>query len=316
MELQEILDRIDFKLPTTFKGRLFKYMSEKMHVVNPKVEKKYQRNFSKAYLIKGGELDLSKLTPIVVCYRPDSFPVEMRGYWIIDGQHRAIRIARSEYDEPVPFWVYEHPRDRSIKEVVEFEANLFYELNSLGKKPTKLDECRSGIYRNCAKSKFVLECMEAVDVVCDENFGSLDDKARCLEVFYHFYLLVTSDYAKVDDTDAIVKGRKLMDELYPNEKSVNGYFIRACCLLAEFIDELPSAKGTAFKQYLKNYCMIKKIKSIVRGRSSAQSPRFILWDILKEYKANSTSAAEGIGDATIDALVAINKRFADPNQDS
>ena len=61
-----------------------------------------------------------------------------------------VNIAHSELSivitlGDVPVVVYEHDEDATITECMKVEAQLFFELNSLAKKPTKLDEVRAGI---------------------------------------------------------------------------------------------------------------------------------------------------------------------------
>lgn len=262
---------------------------ERMKVDNFKIDDRYQRSISTNYIKKGGVLNLSRLTPIFVCRRPDSLPQEDSGYYVVDGQHRCCRIIHSVHEDDVPVVVYEHPENTSLEECIKTEANLFYKLNTLGKKPTKLEEIRAGIYSQDPESLHVLDCMEILNLKCD-NFGSEEEDAREIDVFYHFWMCCVKDYRN-NGMNKLVAGLKLLDEVYPEENIVNGYAIRAFCLLSEFIDSLKNGMKNRFEEYIfKNLKHTITLKILVKGRTSAQSPQYILHKIIGLY--NNSPLAE------------------------
>lgn len=313
MKIKDALGNYILKMPKTFVGQLMTYTE--MNVDNFRIDKQYQRHISPAYIKRGGELDLTKLTPIVVCKRPELLG-EDSGYYVVDGQHRTLRVIHSDYQGAVPVCVYEHPKHTTLEECVKFEAGLFHQLNSLGKKPTKIDEVRAGIYSGDKDSLFILDVMKSLNVTCD-NFGSEEDGAREVEVFTHFYMMCLIDYKH--ETSKILDGYKLLNEMYPRESSVNGYMLRACCLMSEFEKALSNGKKESFGKYIREVLpRIASIKSIVRGRTAAQSPQFILHDIIGRH--NDAPDTVNIGKEMILKLankdLGGNPRFNNPLWDS
>jgi len=312
MKIKDALGNYVLKMPRNFDGRLLHY--REMNVGEFKIDKQYQRHISPAYIKRGGHLDLAKLTPIVACKRPDLLG-EDSGYYVVDGQHRTLRVIHSDYEGPVPVCVYEHPKNSTLEECVKVEAKLFHDLNSLSKKPTKIDEVRAGIYSGDKDSLFILDVMKSLNVTCD-NFGSEEPDAREVEVFTHFYLMCLSDYKH--ETSKILDGFKLLNEMYPKEKSVNGYMLRACCLMSEFEKALSNGKKDSFDSYIREVLpRIASVKSIVRGRTAAQSPQFILHDIIARH--NDAPNTLNIGKEAILKLankdLGGNPRFLNPHWD-
>ena len=312
MKIKDALGNYILKMPKSFNGQLMKY--KEMTVDDFRIDKQYQRHISPSYIKRGGELDLTKLTPIVVCKRPELLG-EDGGYYVVDGQHRTLRVIHSDYEGPVPVCVYEHPNHTTLEECVKVEAGLFHQLNSLGKKPTKIDEVRAGIFSGDKDSLFILDVMKSLNVTCD-NFGSEEDGAREVEVFTHFYMMCLSDYKH--ETSKILDGYKLLNEMYSKEKTVNGYMLRACCLMSEFEKSLSNGKIDSFSSYIREILpRIASIKSIVRGRTAAQSPQFILHDIIVRH--NDAPNTVNIGNEMIRKLgnkdLGGNPRFLNPHWD-
>lgn len=315
MRIKDALGNFALKMPKSFSGNLLRY--EEMNVDEFKIDKQYQRHISPGYIRKGGALDLSKLTPIVVCKRPDSFDEESSGYYVVDGQHRTLRVINSDYRGPVPVVIMEHSEDATLEECVQTEAKLFHDLNSLGKKPTKMDEVRAGIYSKDPKALNTLNIMNLLNVSCD-NFGSEKGDAREVEVFTHFYILCNQDYDS-NHTSKILDGYNLLNTLYPKEITVKGDALRAMCLLYEFIEALTNGKKEKFSFYVYNVLPnIKTVKALTKGRATGQSPSFILHDIINMY--NESPNAIKIGQALIDKLsnkdIGGNPRFKLPQSDS
>lgn len=313
MNIRDALGKFALKMPTSFSGELLKYTE--MSVDDFKIDKKYQRHISPGYIRKGGPLNLSRLTPIVVCKRPDGFG-EDSGHYVVDGQHRTLRVIHSDYRGPVPVVVLEHDSDSTLEECVEIEAALFHDLNSLGKKPTKIDEVRAGIYSNDPKALHTLNVMEMLHLTCD-NFGSEEDDAREVKVFTHFYLLANQDY-DATQTSKILAGYALHEQLFPGEDVIQGDALRAMSLLVEFIAALTNGKQERFSAFVHNVLpQFKTVKSLTKGRATAQSPRFILHDIITMYNESQKTEHYRIGATLVEKLgnakLGGNPRFLDPN---
>ena len=224
-------------------------------------------------------------------------------------------MIKSNYTGTVPCSVYTHAEDATLEQCIEFEARLFHELNTLGKKPTKLDEVRAGIYSKDAKSLHILDMLETFNLTID-NLGSVKDDAKELEVFTHFYLLCTGDYPT--QVSKIGDGFELLNDLYPNETTVKGDALRAFCLVAEFIDALTNGKKVAFEKFVRDDLPnFKTLKALTKGRATGASAQFILHDILGWY--NDTPDAINIGNKLLDKLsnkaLGGNSRFAYPAKD-
>jgi len=308
--LRDVLNNYNLKIPKEYSGKFLPI--EELDVRNCKLDKKYQRHVSPGYIRKGGALDLTKLIPPVVARRPDHLDDEDSGDFVIDGQHRCLRVIKSNYTGTVPCSVYTHVEDATLEQCIEIEARLFHELNTLGKKPTKLDEVRAGIYSKDAKSLHILDMLETFNLTID-NLGSDGDKAKELEVFTHFYLLCTSDYPT--QVSRIRDGYNLLNYCYPDETTVKGDALRAFCLLQEFINSLTNGKQERFTAYVHNKLpKFKTLKALTKGRATGSSASFILHDIIVWY--NESPDAVNIGAKLLDKLsnkaLGGNPRFAYP----
>ena len=94
MNIRDAFNGYNINVPTYFSGKLMTY--NMMKVDDFKIAKEYQRHISPSAIKKGGPLDLNKLTPIVACKRPDG------DYFVVDGQHRTLRVIHSDYTGNVP----------------------------------------------------------------------------------------------------------------------------------------------------------------------------------------------------------------------
>ena len=280
MNIRDAFNGLNIDVPTSYTGKKLEY--EEMHVDDFKICKDYQRHISPSAIKKGGKLDLKKLTPIVACKRPDG------DFFVVDGQHRTLRVIHSDYNEKVPVVIYEHDEDATISDCMKVEAQLFFELNSLAKKPTKLDEVRSGISMKETKSMRIFDALMEFKAKCD-NVGYLEDDAIDVKVFSHFYICINVDYPK--EMFKVRSGWKLYQKLFPNETKeyINGYMLRACCLIKELTDELTNGRLFRFTEYLHNVWSKKSISSITRGRATVMSPQYILDDLINDFNdLNST----------------------------
>ena len=290
-------------VPAEYSGKLMSY--HMMKVDDFKIAKEYQRHISPSAIKMGGALDLNKLTPIVACKRPDG------EYYVVDGQHRTLRVIHSDYTGEVPVVVYEHDEDASISDCMKIEAKLFYELNSLAKKPTKLDEVRAGIFNEDPKSMRVYHALLALNA-CADNVGSMHDDAVEVKVFSHFYILCNTDYK--DQQHKLMAGWDLYQQLFPQETKteINSYMLRACCLIEEFTHYLSNGRYRRFNQYMTEVWAQRSIQSIVRGHATTQSPQYILDDLINEYNDWKGCANYSIGHARRQSMAENNSRFLVP----
>ena len=306
MNIRDAFNGLNIDVPTSYTGKKLEY--EEMHVDDFKICKDYQRHISPSAIKKGGKLDLKKLTPIVACKRPDG------DFFVVDGQHRTLRVIHSDYNEKVPVVIYEHDEDATIENCMKIEAQLFFELNSLSKKPTKLDEVRAGIFTKESKSMRIFDALMEFKAKCD-NVGYLEDDAIDVKVFSHFYICINVDYPK--EMFKVRSGWKLYQKLFPNETKeyINGYMLRACCLIKELTDELTNGRLFRFTEYLHNVWSKKSISSITRGRATVMSPQYILDDLIKDYNAFKSNKNHTIGKDYRDKLRVINPRLGPLKED-
>ena len=315
--IKDVLGSYKLKLSKDYSGDFLPI--EKIDVRKCKVDKKYQRGISPAYIRKGGALDLRKLVTPVIARRPNHLDVEDQGDFVIDGQHRCVRVCASSFTGKIDAAIVYHPETFTLEECIKEEASLFHHLNTLGKKPTKLDEVRAGIYAEDPKSLHILDMLETFNLTID-NLGSEKDNARQLEVFTHFHLLCLQDYPT--QVSKIRAGFELLDKLYDKETTVKGDALRAFCLLAEFIDALTNGKKIAFEKFVRDDLPnFKTLKALTKGRATGASAQFILYDIIGWY--NDTPYAQNnnvtLGTKLLDKLsnkaLGGNSRFAYPAKD-
>ena len=119
MNIKDAFNGLDIDVPTSYTGKLMSY--NMMYVDDFKISKDYQRHISPSAIKKGGKLDLTKLTPIVACKRPDG------DFFVVDGQHRTLRVIHSNYTEKVPVVIFEHDEDATIEDCMKVRHN--YSLN-------------------------------------------------------------------------------------------------------------------------------------------------------------------------------------------
>lgn len=271
------------KVPTGWVGELLE--EQDLNVEPFRVDEKYQRDLSPSYLAKGGKFNLAMYTPIVVCKRPDSFGDDA-GIFVIDGQHRRYRAMHSGYtkEHTLPVLVHTHSEDITLEEAIKFEATMFHSMNTLGKKPSKLDEVRAGIHSGDETALRILDVLQVLNLQCD-CFGSEDEDSPNVEVFNQFFYLCTLDYKT--GVNKIKNGWALYQRLFASQiektNECNAYMLRACCLMDEFMEKLTNGKRKGFEEYLNTIWCRRSVKAIVRGFATMQSPTFILNAAIDDY---------------------------------
>lgn len=284
---------------------------EKIPQQSIKFDTSYQRFISPAAVKKGGRLSFNKLNPITICRRPTHLE-EDSGDFCVDGQHRSLRAYFSNYDGDLPSVVHTHPDDFTLAKCREYEASLFKKLNTLQKKTTGLDNVRAGIIAGDKQDIHILSVMKTLNVVND-NFGSEKDDNRLIHPFSHFLHAVTTDYK--DDWNPLVDGLALLDEVFPNKTEVNAYGLRAFALLTEFYGLLNEKKSKAFQHYVEFELnkAVRTVRQLISGHTAYNSPRWVLYDVLKRYNDWNTDRSLAIGEKTLNSISVGNKRFADPS---
>ena len=91
--LRDVLNNYNLKIPKEYSGKFLPI--EELDVRLCKLDAKYQSHVTPGYIRKGGALDLTKLIPPVIARRPDHLDDEDKGVFVIDGQHRCLRVIKS-----------------------------------------------------------------------------------------------------------------------------------------------------------------------------------------------------------------------------
>ena len=83
--------------------------------------------------------------------------------------------------------------EENYRYVLKQEAKLFYSLNTIKKKLTKVDELRAEVITGDPLAVEIESIMKQLDLVCD-RFGSSSKTAREVKSFAQFYYVITADY--------------------------------------------------------------------------------------------------------------------------
>lgn len=280
-------------------------------------EEKYQRLISASSIKKQGLMNWSLLLPMVIAIRPDSVPESERGSRVIDGQHKGVKYLQSGTIDPYTCCVLRHPVEFTLEECEKAEAKVFYELNTLRKKLTKLEEIRAGVVWKEEKAMWVQNVLTALNLIVDGSFGSQEHDALELKGFYQFWFMTVDYY---NDLDKILKGYRLWKKLFGKKaKYVNGTALRAMVLLQEFIDTLTNGRQKEFYKFVAEF-LPKAVSQdhLVKPYTDRKSNRYVLYNILDRYseycKAPEQEFAPAycIGEKTLQDAVAISTKFSDP----
>lgn len=289
-----------------------------------KVDARYQRVISRSSLKKQGKFDWRLAVPAVVAKRPDSFG-EQSGYYVIDGQHKAIKLVQSGSDQPMPCSVYVHPEDASYEECMKKEAELFFAVNTLRKSLTPIEKIRVGVQIGDAESLHVEQVLKTLNLQFD-GFGSDPDhnpeptELKSFTLFQHA--------CSQNDVATMQAAHELLLKMYPPNLSKNNkqYFVTGpalytCVLLNAFMNEaLSGARKEAFYAFVTNKFRERyNMNSWTNGFATFSADRYALHRLLDDYRQYCENTGEKscyrIGDETLTAAVQVNDRFGNPTRD-
>jgi hypothetical protein len=317
----ELAQKYSVSVPVGATGK--KLIFQELNPANFKIDSDYQRVISRASLKKQGQLDWTLLVPAVVAKRPDSLGEELGGHWVIDGQHKTIKLLQSGEDAPLPCMVYQHDENSSYEDCKKAEAQIFFALNTQRKKLNKIDEIRAGIITGDPESLWIEEVMKTLNVQFDA-FGSTQDDAKEIKSFSHFYQACVEAYDKHKKTGSMTglkRGYDLLLEMYPNDSYITGYAFRSCALIHLFIeDALSNGKRDSFYNFLR-YKMPTMVSQerLTKGFTNYNADRYVLHSVIQRYAefcdATKVKAPYRIGPDTLAGAANVYSRFSDPNID-
>lgn len=316
--ITELATKFKISAPVGVTGK--KLIYEELNPTSFKIDSDYQRNISISSLKKQGQLDLTLLVPAVVAKRPDSLGEELSGYWIIDGQHKTIKLLQSGVDAPLPCMVYYHDEGVTYEDCKKQEAQIFFALNTQRKKLNKIDEVRAGIITCDLISLWIEEVMKVLNVQFDA-FGSMEDNAKEIRSFSHFYQACIEAYNnqhKVGNMIDLKRGYDLLMEMYPNDDYITGYSFRSCILVREFMDNcLSNGKRNEFYNFVRfNIPQMVSQERLTKGYNNYQANSYVLHGIIRRYAefcdATKVKPAHRIGYDTLQSASNIDRRFSDP----
>jgi hypothetical protein len=317
----ELAQKYSVSVPAGSTGKKLVY--EEINPVNFKIDSDYQRLISRASLKKQGQLDWTLCVPAVVAKRPDSLGEDLGGHWVIDGQHKTIKLIQSGENATLPCMVYYHEENATYEECKKSEAQIFFALNTQRKKLNKIDEIRAGIITGDPESLWIEEVMKTLNVQFDA-FGSTQNDTKEIKSFSHFYQACVEAYDKHKKTGSMTslkRGYDLLLEMYPKDDYITGYAFRACVLMNMFIeDALSNGKRDSFYSFIR-FEMPRTVSQerLTKGFTNYNADRYVLHSVIKRYAefcdATKVKVPYRIGADTLLGAANIYSRFTDPNFD-
>ena len=261
-------------------------------VMNNIVDSLYQRMLSHAKIRSYGQCNLGLMVASIISRRPPELE-EYSGDYVIDGQHKEgiYGVNCVETSPPVTQQVLEHDYDHSVskianlKRILMAEAELFWSLNTLRKKLTKIDELRAEVVCGEEDALHVQSVMQELNVQND-GFGSVKDDALEVTNFGQFYYIITADYSRnVLGLEKIKRGYKLWEEVYGFKGKVHGVALRALCFIDRYIEEgLSNGKAKRFREWIViNLAAQFSQEALIKGYGSFDSPRWVLYRVIEMY---------------------------------
>ena len=327
--VKKYTDKQGNKLKKGYKGRpLIVEQAPYKQVMNNIVDSVYQRMLSHAKIKAYGECNFGLMVASVVSRRPAELE-EYAGDYVIDGQHKQViyGVNCDENAPPVTQQVLLHDYDSTIskianlKRVLMAEAELFWSLNTLRKKLTKVDELRAEVCCGELDALHVQSVMRELNVQND-GFGSTEDDALEVTNFGHFFYIINSDYSKnVLGLEQIKRGYKLWEEVYGFKGKVHGVALRALCFIDRYLNEgLSNGKAKRFREWIVDTLAQRMSQeALVKGHASFDSPRWVLHRVIEMYNTETRNlggkGAQTIGPMTL--IEAVEKsgenRFKHPD---
>lgn len=325
--VKRYLDKQGNKAKKGYKGSpLIVEQAPYSQVMNNIVDSKYQRMLSHAKIKDYGQCNLGLMVASIISRRPPELE-EYAGDYVIDGQHKEVTygVNCDENAPPVTQQVLTHEYDHDVskianlKRIMMAEAELFWSLNTLRKKLTKVDELRAEVCYDDPDALHTQSVMQELNVQTD-GFGSEQDDALEVTNFGQFYYIINADYSKnVLGAQKIKRGYKLWEEVYGFKGKVHGVALRALCFIDRYIEEgLSNGKAKRFREWIvTNLAAQFSQEQLVKGHGSFDSPRWVLYRVIDKYNTLETNrngrGAQTIGPVTLIEAAEKEDRFKHPD---
>jgi len=326
--VQQYLQKEGEKAKKGYKGSpLIVEQAPYSQVMKNIVDSLYQRMLSHVKIKSYGQCNLGLMVAPVISRRPVELE-EYAGDYVIDGQHKEVTYGVN-CDENAPLvtqQVLVHEYDPSLskiqnlKNILIAEAELFWSLNTLRKKLTKVDELRAEVVYGEEDALHVQSVMQELNVQND-GFGSIKDSAFEVTNFGQFYYIINADYSKnVLGLEKIKRGYELWNEVYGFKGKVHGTALRALCFIDRYIEEgLSNGKAKRFREWIvQNLAAQFSQEGLVKGHGSFDSPRWILYRVIDKYNTMEANlqgrGAQTIGPVTLVEAAEKEARFQHPDE--
>ncbi len=326
--VQQYLQKEGEKAKKGYKGSpLIVEQAPYSQVMKNIVDSLYQRMLSHAKIKSYGQCNLGLMVASVISRRPVELE-EYAGDYVIDGQHKEVTygVNCDENAPPVTQQVLVHEYDPSLskiqnlKNILIAEAELFWSLNTLRKKLTKVDELRAEVVCGEEDALHVQSVMQDLNVQND-GFGSTKDTAFEVTNFGQFYYIINADYSKnVLGLEKIKRGYELWNEVYGFKGKVHGVALRALCFIDRYIEEgLSNGKAKRFREWIvQNLAAQFSQEALVKGHGSFDSPRWVLYRVIDKYNTMERNlqsrGAQTIGPVTLLEAAEKEARFQHPDE--
>lgn len=326
--VQQYLQKEGEKAKKGYKGSpLIVEQAPYSQVMKNIVDSLYQRMLSHAKIKSYGQCNLGLMVASVISRRPVELE-EYAGDYVIDGQHKEVTygVNCDENAPPVTQQVLVHEYDPSLSKIQNLrniliaEAELFWSLNTLRKKLTKVDELRAEVVCGEEDALHVQSVMQELNVQND-GFGSTKDTAFEVTNFGQFYYIINADYSKnVLGLEKIKRGYELWNEVYGFKGKVHGVALRALCFIDRYIEEgLSNGKAKRFREWIvQNLAAQFSQEGLVKGHGSFDSPRWILYRVIDKYNSMESNlqgrGAQTIGPVTLVEAAEKEARFQHPDE--
>ena len=227
-DLMKICNDIDnLKEKTLSKLQVAKQYDKKIHtnlveLKSLKVDVRYQRKMRLQLLLnklkKENGFMVEAAGHVDVALRPDG------SYFVWDGFRRSLMASLAGMSH-IPCSVYVHPKNRTIKECVEYEAKMFKIRNADSEKMKPEEIFRSEVVYN---DPYALEFLDFLRE-CNLNIEGLNPGFPDLGGFVQTY----SSWKNWIDEENMILSSKIIQTVWPNDGTVSGYLL---CGLGKFLD--------------------------------------------------------------------------------
>lgn len=238
-----------------------------------KISRKWQRFLIKSTLQRAKRFSRAYCQPLVVYQRPNGDLV------VVDGQHKLVMsILGNDKSFDVPCVVFEHPKDRSLRECEAIEARLFEALNTARHSTSKIDKVRAGLaYGDKEAQQFETDFISLglqIEGIGDPDGMPVKGVAKAERGFRTFGLLATK---------RAVSFLRVVYTKYYNKDYVDGSMVGALAAIYNLLDVLGDGKkANGLKEYLNTY-FHKIALNTWKHNSSGPSENIIARRIVDKY---------------------------------